>query len=245
MVALPLTLPDTLVPFAPSATRALRLHGADVELAWIPERRLRAGQDRENRPAFAPCPADRIIAEEAYWQDDALALTPNKYPFGRDQRLLWMTRPAREPDLFARQTGFIEGFAGARDPQGGTAWLAHCPGAVAMARNEGPDTSRTDFYIVIGQAPRYLDRNMNVFGRVVHGKWTGDPGVVVFPPPPGGGRWRVTGVAAGGRHTLATAVPVSAEDEATRMVRSGSVGSQGGSQHGSPMRTQSVPVGNA
>ena len=67
MVALPLTLPDTLVPFAPSATRPLRLHGADVELAWIPERRLRAGQDREHRPAFAPCPADRIIAEEAYW----------------------------------------------------------------------------------------------------------------------------------------------------------------------------------
>jgi peptidylprolyl isomerase len=38
-----------------------------------------------------------------------------------------------------------------------------------MARNEGPDTSRTDFYIVIGQAPRYLDRNMNVFGRVIDG----------------------------------------------------------------------------
>lgn len=77
--------------------------------------------------------------------------------------------PAQEPDLFAPQTGFIDGFAVARDPREGTAWLAHCPGAVAMARNEGPDTSRTDFYIVIGQAPRYLDRNMNVFGRVVHG----------------------------------------------------------------------------
>jgi peptidylprolyl isomerase len=38
-----------------------------------------------------------------------------------------------------------------------------------MARNDGPDSSRTDFYIVIGQAPRYLDRNMNVFGRIVYG----------------------------------------------------------------------------
>ena len=27
----------------------------------------------------------------------------------------------------------------------------------------------TDFYIVIGQAPRYLDRNLTIFGRVVHG----------------------------------------------------------------------------
>ena len=77
--------------------------------------------------------------------------------------------PVQAPDLFAEQTGFIDGFAVARDPGEGTAWLTHCPGVVAMARNEGPDSSRTDFYIVIGQAPRYLDRNMNVFGRVIHG----------------------------------------------------------------------------
>ena len=75
----------------------------------------------------------------------------------------------QEPDMFAPQTGFMNGFAVARDPKENTAWLAHCPGVVAMARNEGPDTSRTDFYIVIGQAPHYLDRNMNVFGRVIHG----------------------------------------------------------------------------
>ena len=72
-------------------------------------------------------------------------------------------------DLFAADTGFIDGFAAARDADDGKTWLTHCPGVVAMARNEGPDTSRTDFYIVIGQAPRYLDRNMNVFGRVIDG----------------------------------------------------------------------------
>jgi len=77
--------------------------------------------------------------------------------------------PAQKPDFFAPETGFIDGFAVGRDPDKGTAWLAHCPGVVAMARNDGADSSRTDFYIVIGQAPRYLDRNMNVFGRVVHG----------------------------------------------------------------------------
>lgn len=76
---------------------------------------------------------------------------------------------AQSPDMFAPETGFMEGFAVGRDPKENAAWLLHCPGVVAMARNEGPDSSRTDFYIVIGQAPRYLDRNMNVFGRVVYG----------------------------------------------------------------------------
>ena len=76
---------------------------------------------------------------------------------------------AQKPDLFAPETGFIEGFAAGRDPAEGKTWLLHCPGVVAMARNDGKDSSRTDFYIVIGQAPRYLDRNMNVFGRVIDG----------------------------------------------------------------------------
>jgi len=77
--------------------------------------------------------------------------------------------PVQSPDMFAAETGIIDGFAVARDSSGNTAWLTHCPGIVAMARNDDPDSSRTDFYIVIGQAPRYLDRNMNVFGRVVYG----------------------------------------------------------------------------
>lgn len=75
----------------------------------------------------------------------------------------------QSPDLFADETGFIDGFAAARDREEGKTWLTHCPGVVAMARNDGPDTSRTDFYVVIGQAPRYLDRNLNIFGRVIHG----------------------------------------------------------------------------
>lgn len=72
-------------------------------------------------------------------------------------------------DLFAPETGFVNGFAAARDVSEKKAWLTHCPGVLAMARNDDPDSSRTDFYFVIGQAPRYLDRNMNIFGRVIHG----------------------------------------------------------------------------
>ncbi len=75
----------------------------------------------------------------------------------------------QDKDLFADETGFVNGFAAARDLSENTIWLAHCPGVVAMARNDNPDSSRTDFYFVIGQAPRYLDRNMNVFARVIEG----------------------------------------------------------------------------
>jgi peptidylprolyl isomerase len=75
----------------------------------------------------------------------------------------------QKDDLFAPETGFVDGFAVARDVSENKIWLTHCPGVVAMARNDGPDSSRTDFYFVIGQAPRYLDRNMNIFGRVIHG----------------------------------------------------------------------------
>ncbi len=75
----------------------------------------------------------------------------------------------QSPDMFAPITGFVDGFAVARDPKSNKAWLTHCPGIVAMARNDDPDSSRTDFYIVIGQAPRYLDRNLNVFARVIYG----------------------------------------------------------------------------
>lgn len=99
MIALPLTLPDDLVPYAPRRARTLPLHGGTAELAWLPTRRERAGHDRERPPAFAPSPAARILEAESYWRSETLALTPNKFPFGVDQRILWMAQPAREPDL--------------------------------------------------------------------------------------------------------------------------------------------------
>ena len=78
--------------------------------------------------------------------------------------------PVQKDDMFAAYTGFIDGFPAARDDKkAGKVWLTHCPGTVAMARNDDPDSGATDFYIVIGQAPRHLDRNLTVFGRVVWG----------------------------------------------------------------------------
>lgn len=84
------------------------------------------------------------------------------------QAMSWTA--VQKGDMFAPYTGFIDGFAAARDnKKAGKVWLTHCPGTVAMARDTEPDTGSTDFYIVIGQAPRYLDRNLTIFGRVVWG----------------------------------------------------------------------------
>jgi len=75
--------------------------------------------------------------------------------------------PLGSPDLFARQTGHVDGFPVGRDTKSRTEWMIHCPGTFAFARDDAPDTATTEFYIVIGEAPRRLDRNLTAFGRVI------------------------------------------------------------------------------
>lgn len=75
----------------------------------------------------------------------------------------------QSPDFIAPETGYLHGFAAGRDPQTKQEWLLHCPGAVAFARDVGANSASTEFYIVIGQATRHLDRNMSTIGRVIYG----------------------------------------------------------------------------
>lgn len=81
----------------------------------------------------------------------------------------WTYTFAQAPDMFAPQTGFKNGFAIGVDSINQDAWLLHCPGVIGLGRNNQPDTASSHFYITIGQAPRYLDRIMSLFGRVVYG----------------------------------------------------------------------------
>ena len=76
--------------------------------------------------------------------------------------------PLGMDDPYAPESGFIESLPAARDPETGTAWLAHCAGALAFGREEGRDTASTEIYITL-QPQRYLDRNLTVVGRVVWG----------------------------------------------------------------------------
>ncbi len=77
-------------------------------------------------------------------------------------------RPLGNADLFAPRVGHIDGFQVAQNPATGKEWLLHCPGAIAVARDNDPDSGSTEFYITL-DAQRYLDRNLTVFGRVVWG----------------------------------------------------------------------------
>lgn len=52
----------------------------------------------------------------------------------------------------------------------GMVWPVHCYGMVGVGRNLSPDTgSGAELYTVIGHAPRHLDRNIALVGRVVSG----------------------------------------------------------------------------
>jgi peptidylprolyl isomerase len=75
-----------------------------------------------------------------------------------------------DPDTYAPQTGFVDGFPAARDKADGAAWPVHCYAMVGAGRDNGVETGPgTEIYVVSGHAPRQLDRNVALFGRVVYG----------------------------------------------------------------------------
>lgn len=77
-------------------------------------------------------------------------------------------KPLADVDGYAPRAGFDAGFPAASD--GKREWLVHCYGMVGVGRDLKPDTGDgSELYAVIGQAPRHLDRNITVVGRVVQG----------------------------------------------------------------------------
>jgi peptidylprolyl isomerase len=99
--------------------------------------------------------------------------------------------PLPDRDAYAPEVGFLDGFPAARDRRSGTVWLAHCYGMVGVGRDNAPDSDGTEMYAVIGQAPRHLDRNVALVGRVLKGmellsslpRGGGDMGFYVAPEP--------------------------------------------------------------
>ncbi|GAB3089263.1 peptidylprolyl isomerase [Lysobacter terrae] len=151
----------------------------------------------ELAPNFAPAHAANIrsLAREGYWnglsinrsQDnfvvqwgDAAEDDKQKKPLGtakaklpaefeRSSKGVNFTR-LPDSDGWAPQVGFADGMPAARDPQAGKTWLAHCYGAVGAGRDVAADSSNgTELYVVTGQSPRQLDRNITMVGRVVQG----------------------------------------------------------------------------
>jgi cyclophilin family peptidyl-prolyl cis-trans isomerase len=147
----------------------------------------------ELSPVFAPNHVANVIAlaREGYFEGLAFMRSQDNYvvqwgdaqgkkplqkaqrtlpaEFERPLRGLQLTRLA-DPDSYAPLVGFLDGFPVAADPQLGRAWLAHCYGMVGAGRDNDVDSGGgTELYVVIGQAPRHLDRNVTLLGRVVRG----------------------------------------------------------------------------
>jgi cyclophilin family peptidyl-prolyl cis-trans isomerase len=76
----------------------------------------------------------------------------------------------KDADGYAPQVGFSNGFPVGRDPKSGETWLAHCYGALGVARGTEEGTGNgSSLYVVSSHAPRHLDRNIAVVGRVLQG----------------------------------------------------------------------------
>jgi peptidylprolyl isomerase len=148
----------------------------------------------ELAPAFAPRSVEniRMLVRQKYFdglsvnrvQDNFVAQwgdPDEKKPIGAAQKKIApeFTRamgpditftPLPDRDVYAPQTGFAGGFPAARDPEANRIWLTHCYASVGVGRDNDADSGNgAELYAVIGNAPRFLDRNINVVGRIVRG----------------------------------------------------------------------------
>jgi peptidylprolyl isomerase len=145
-------------------------------------------------PAFAPVHVANIraLARGNYWQGSTIYRVQENYVAQWGQHASdkpWpagvtpkppaeYTRPLKglkitplgSPDAYAPNAGFADGWPVAYSTKEGWADLAHCYSSVGVGRDLSPDTGRGgELYAVIGNAPRQLDRNIALVGRVVDG----------------------------------------------------------------------------
>jgi peptidylprolyl isomerase len=134
---------------------------------------------------------DNFVAQ---WGDDPEKPRPNeaaKRKLPDESTIAWSASlpfiKLPDADGYAPEAGWIDGFPVGVErklPVGverklpvdeqrkpaGLAWMAHCYGTLGVGRDNPPDTgSGAELYVVIGQAPRQLDRNIVVAGRVLRG----------------------------------------------------------------------------
>ena len=151
----------------------------------------------ELAPQFAPAHVDNIrtLAREHFWDGLSIYRSQDNFvvQFGdpeageaaaKSQGTAKTKLPAEfaskssglrftalpDKDGWAKQVGFVDGFPAARDSTTGETWLTHCYGTLGAGRGAEPDSSNgSELYVVTGQSPRQLDRNITTVGRVVSG----------------------------------------------------------------------------
>lgn len=98
----------------------------------------------------------------------ARSTLPPEFEIGLDQISDFTLLADR--DGYAPEVGFSNGFHVGRDRKQKLVWPAHCYGTVGAGRDVGSETgSAAELYVVSGHAPRQLDRNVAILGRVVAG----------------------------------------------------------------------------
>ena len=145
-------------------------------------------------PAFAPVHVANIkaLARGSYWQGSSIYRVQDNYvaQWGlNESNKPWPTGVTPKPpaeytrslkglsvlplgyaDPYAPGAGFADGWPIAYSRKGNWADLTHCYGYVGVGRDLSPDTGTGgELYAVIGQAPRHLDRNIALVGRVIDG----------------------------------------------------------------------------
>jgi peptidylprolyl isomerase len=131
------------------------------------------------------------------WDDEShrRALPPSVRPsveFTADPSAAAHFKALPDRDLYAREVGFLDGFPAGRDPRKHAVWLAHCYGMVGAGRDDPAESTGAELYAVIGNAPRQLDRNVALVGRVLRGmellstlpRGSGEMGFYVASEPP-------------------------------------------------------------
>ena len=102
-------------------------------------------------------------AESMRDSDSLMAAAADKLASEGSQRFVQLVN-----DTYAEYTVFAGGFPVASGD--GNRWPIHCYAMVGVGRNLSPDTGTgAELYTVIGHAPRHLDRNIALIGRVIEG----------------------------------------------------------------------------
>jgi len=130
-------------------------HGLNV----MHESEYRTLLNREITPYFWF--RDRRVSYDEFGQDEYIQLKP-------------VADRANFFDPYSPVISFSKGFPigtafePSKAPQIG--WPIHCYGMIGVGRNYSPDTgSGAELYTVIGHAPRHLDRNIALVGRIISG----------------------------------------------------------------------------
>jgi len=188
LAAKPLSMPEVLAASGPADWRPL--DPGNTLYVELPAGRVVI----ELAPAFAPLHVANIktLARAGYFnglsvireQDNYVAQwgdPDNRHPLppgiGKVAPEFDSALPAHmaftrlpDGDVYAPEVGFSDSLPVARSAVLHKVWLAHCYGMVGVGRDLDADSgSGAEMYVVIGHAPRHLDRNVALVGRVVKG----------------------------------------------------------------------------